>query len=49
MKKELYLYEGQLDWDDSLTTEDRYIIVDNEGLDLYGQHFSSEEVNELIS
>lgn len=49
MTKQLYLYEGSLDWDNSLITEDRYIIVDTEGMDLYGQHFTEEEANEIIN
>lgn len=48
MKKELYLYEGSTDYLGVEITEDRYIIVDDEGMDLYGEHFSLEEVNELI-
>jgi len=48
LKIELYLYEGSLDWDNSLVREDRYIIVGSEGLDLYGQHFCLAEAQELI-
>jgi len=47
LKIELYLYQGSLDWDNSLVQEDRYIIVDN-GIDLYGEHFSLTEAQELI-
>jgi len=48
MTKELYLYEGSLEYDNSLITVDRYIIIDSEGMDLYGQHFTEEEANEIL-
>lgn len=49
MKPQLYLYEGSADYDGTEITEDRYIIVDENGIDLYGEHFSLQTANELLS
>lgn len=49
MTKQLYLSEGMLDYDNSLITEDRYIIVNEAGYCLYGQHFTEEEADNILS
>jgi len=45
-KIELHLEKGEMTWDGDLLTEDRYIVVDSEGCDEFGDHFSKEEAQE---
>jgi hypothetical protein len=46
---ELYLYESQSDYDGTIQTEDRYIIVDANGYDALGEHMNLKDAKELIN
>lgn len=46
---ELYLEKGECDYDGTIQTEDRYIVVDSEGMDCVGEHMTKEEAIEFIN
>jgi hypothetical protein len=46
---ELYLETGEVDYDGTIQTENRYIIVDANGFDAVGEHMTIEEAKELIN
>ena len=43
------LFEGDNDFNGNIITEDRFIILDSEGFDLYGEHFSKSETINLLN
>lgn len=46
---QLHLRAGDVDYLGNLWTEDRFIVVDQEGFDLYGEHLPLEDVEDIIS
>lgn len=48
MKLQLYYEAGDFDYLRNEITENRYIIVDKNGMDLYGEHFDLKTAKELI-
>ena len=43
MKIKLYLEKGYRAYDGTIALEDRYIVLDNKGFDICGEHISKED------
>lgn len=48
MTTQLFLSKGECDYLGNIATEDRYIVIDENGNDAFGEHFPLDTVNELI-
>lgn len=48
MYLKLYKLAGTLDFDDTVFSEDRYILTDIDGKDVFGEHFSLREIMYII-
>lgn len=49
MEIEIKYYKGDVDCFGNHITEDRYIIVDSNNIDIYGEHFDLKTAKELTA
>jgi len=49
MRLQIFYYAGEFDFLGNEITEDRYIITDENGFDVYGDHFSLSEASNLLN
>ena len=49
MTTQLFLSKGECDYLGNIAIEDRYIVIDENDIDAFGEHFSLKTANELIN
>jgi len=49
MTSQLIYTQGETDSFNNPITEDRYIILDENGFDVYGEHFDLNTTNDLLN
>ena len=48
MTTQLFLSKGECDYLGNIAIEDRYIVIDENDNDAFGEHFTLDTANELI-
>lgn len=44
---QLHIEKGDVDWSGKTWSEDRYVILDEEGIDIVGEHFSKDIAEDI--